>query len=64
MVNAISIVTGTKMNPMKTIVLLYIISYPYFYRLEQSLSDAIDDAFKQDHKLTYYTHKSKRLLKK
>ena len=64
MVNAILIVTGTKMNPMKSIFLLYIISYPYFYRLELSLSDAIDDAFKQDHKLTYYTHKSKRLLKK
>ena len=58
--NAVLLLMVSQMNPIKSYVLLYVISYPYFYRLEESLSDSIDQAFVNDVHLDYYTHKSKR----
>ena len=64
MCNAFLIFFVTQMNPIKTYALLYVISYPYFYRLEEELSDSIDEAFANDVHLDFYTHKSKSQLRK
>ena len=42
--NACLIFCSTEMNPIKTFIMLYVVTWPYFYRVEKSIEDKIDKA--------------------
>ena len=52
--NATLIFFSVQANPFYTFVLLYIVCYPYFYRIERSLDKEIQEAFENDINLEYY----------
>ena len=56
--NASLIFCGMEMNPFYTFAMLYVITWPYFYRVEKSLEKEIDKAFEEDPHLENYVHKT------
>ena len=52
--NSCFILMAVPMNPGLTFLLVYVVTAPYFRRVEQELAPEIDKAFEEDVSLDYY----------
>ena len=58
--NAAIIFCGTEMDPVRTFVMLYVVTWPFFFRVEKSLENEIAKAFEDDPHLDNYVYKTAR----
>ena len=52
--NSLFILMAVQVNPGASLVLLYVITAPFFRRFEKEYADDIDKAFEDDLSLDYY----------